>query len=105
MIKLTIRLFLYHLSGIVESTENIYKYHMQLQPNSTTSNGSCNARTPPQPLIQTKIVNPLPESQSHSRSSSHSSLQSAKTSLQSNTITTIATIQSPPNPVIEEFKT
>lgn len=60
-------------AGVVESTENIYKYHMQLQPNSSTnSNG---ARTPPQPLVQTLVGS---GSQSHSRSSSHSSLQSGK---------------------------
>ncbi|XP_066592207.1 putative pyridoxal-dependent decarboxylase domain-containing protein 2 isoform X2 [Prorops nasuta] len=61
-------------AGVVESTENIYKYHMQLQPNSATSNGS-GARTPPQPLVQTPVG---AGSQSHSRSSSHSSLQSGK---------------------------
>ncbi|XP_017887955.1 putative pyridoxal-dependent decarboxylase domain-containing protein 2 [Ceratina calcarata] len=61
-------------AGVVESTENIYKYHMQLQPNSTVINGS-GARTPPQPLVQTPVG---ASSQSHSRSSSHSSLQSGK---------------------------
>ncbi|KYN36581.1 Pyridoxal-dependent decarboxylase domain-containing protein 1 [Trachymyrmex septentrionalis] len=61
-------------AGVVESTENIYKYHMQLQPNFTNSNGS-GARTPPQPLVQTPVG---ANSQSHSRSSSHSSLQSGK---------------------------
>ncbi|CAK9802721.1 Pyridoxal-dependent decarboxylase domain-containing protein 1 [Anthophora plagiata] len=61
-------------AGVVESTENIYKYHMQLQPNSTVINGS-GARTPPQPLVQTPVG---AGSQSHSRSSSHSSLQSGK---------------------------
>ncbi|KAG7189720.1 hypothetical protein KM043_017388 [Ampulex compressa] len=61
-------------AGVVESTENIYKYHMQLQPNSTAINGS-GARTPPQPLVQTPVG---AGSQSHSRSSSHSSLQSGK---------------------------
>lgn len=61
-------------AGVVESTENIYKYHMQLQPNATNSNGS-GARTPPQPLVQTPVG---AGSQSHSRSSSHSSLQSGK---------------------------
>ncbi|XP_011310758.1 pyridoxal-dependent decarboxylase domain-containing protein 1 [Fopius arisanus] len=60
-------------AGVVESTENIYKYHMQLQPNSTSNNSG--ARTPPQPLIQTPVG---AGSQSHSRSSSHSSLQSGK---------------------------
>ncbi|XP_051162616.1 pyridoxal-dependent decarboxylase domain-containing protein 1 [Leptopilina boulardi] len=61
-------------AGVVESTENIYKYHMQMQPNSNASNGS-GARTPPQPLVQTPVG---AGSQSHSRSSSHSSLQSSK---------------------------
>lgn len=64
-------------AGIVESTENIYKYHMQLQPNFANSNGS-GARTPPQPLVQTPVG---ASSQSHSRSSSHSSLQSGKSML------------------------
>lgn len=61
-------------AGVVESTENIYKYHMQLQPNSTVVNGS-GARTPPQPMVQTPVGT---GSQTHSRSSSHSSLQSGK---------------------------
>ncbi|KAJ8679673.1 hypothetical protein QAD02_015460 [Eretmocerus hayati] len=68
-------------AGVVESTENIYKYHMQLQPNSTASNGS-GARTPPQPLVQTPVG---ASSQSHSRSSSHSSLQSGRILVQSPT--------------------
>lgn len=66
--------FFFFQIGVVESTENIYKYHMQLQPNATNSNGS-GARTPPQPLVQTPVG---AGSQSHSRSSSHSSLQSGK---------------------------
>ncbi|KYN07647.1 Pyridoxal-dependent decarboxylase domain-containing protein 1 [Cyphomyrmex costatus] len=61
-------------AGVVESTENTYRYHMQVQSNSTNSNGS-GARTPPQPLVQTPVG---ANSQSHSRSSSHSSLQSGK---------------------------
>ncbi|XP_011503560.1 PREDICTED: pyridoxal-dependent decarboxylase domain-containing protein 1 isoform X2 [Ceratosolen solmsi marchali] len=61
-------------AGIVESTENIYKYHMQLQPNSKSVNGS-GARTPPKPQVQMPVG---PDSQSHSRSSSHSSLQCGK---------------------------
>ena len=52
---------------------------MQLQPNATTNNGS-GARTPPQPLVQTP-VGAGTGSQSHSRSSSHSSLQSGKSIL------------------------
>lgn len=47
---------------------------MQLQPNANNTNGS-GARTPPQPLVQTPVGT---GSQSHSRSSSHSSLQSGK---------------------------
>ncbi|XP_012284372.1 pyridoxal-dependent decarboxylase domain-containing protein 1 [Orussus abietinus] len=54
-------------AGVVESTENIYKYHMQQQPIAP------GARTPPQPLVQTPVG---AGSQSHSRSSSHSSVQS-----------------------------
>lgn len=69
-------MYLFINTGVVESTENIYKYHMQLQPNFTNSNGS-GARTPPQPLVQTP-VGASNQSQSHSRSSSHSSLQSSK---------------------------
>lgn len=48
--------------GVVESTENIYRYHMQLQGGQATPGVS---KAPPQPLIQTQI--------GHSRSSSHSS--------------------------------
>ncbi|XP_053971794.1 pyridoxal-dependent decarboxylase domain-containing protein 1 [Hylaeus anthracinus] len=77
-------------AGVVESTENIYKYHMQLQPNSTVVNGS-GARTPPQPLVQTPVG---AGSQSHSRSSSHSSLQSGKS------ISAIANIAS--HPLVKE---
>lgn len=54
---------------------------MQLQPNSTTNKGS-GARTPPQPLVQTPVG---ATSQSHSRSSSHSSMQSSKNSLSATT--------------------
>ncbi|XP_024938823.1 pyridoxal-dependent decarboxylase domain-containing protein 1 isoform X2 [Cephus cinctus] len=72
-------------AGVVESTENIYKYHMQLQPNSTSSNGS-GARTPPQPLVQTPVG---AGSQSHSRSSSHSSLQSGKSMAVGTSIATL----------------
>ncbi|XP_014230081.1 putative pyridoxal-dependent decarboxylase domain-containing protein 2 [Trichogramma pretiosum] len=67
-------------AGVVESTENIYKYHMQMQANSVPSHGS-GARTPPQPLVQTPVggaTQVVAGSQSHSRSSSHSSLQSGK---------------------------
>nr|CAD7395717.1 unnamed protein product [Timema poppensis] len=51
-------------AGVVESTENIYRYHMQLQQGASSPPGS---RSPPQPQVQTPVV---PQ---HSRSSSHSS--------------------------------
>lgn len=50
--------------GVVESTENIYKYHMQM---SGINPGS---KSPPTPQVQTPI--------GHSRSSSHASSQGAK---------------------------
>lgn len=59
-------------AGVVESTENIYRYHMQLQQGSNTTPGT---RGPPQPQVQTMVI---PEgAKQHSRSSSHSSQQSA----------------------------
>nr|CAI5865572.1 unnamed protein product [Callosobruchus analis] len=51
--------------GVVESTENIYKYHMQIQSGQSTG-----AKTPPTPQVQTPIGG------SHSRSSSHASASS-----------------------------
>ncbi|ENN77914.1 hypothetical protein YQE_05591, partial [Dendroctonus ponderosae] len=53
--------------GIVESTENIYKYHMQIQTGTTPPAGS---KSPPTPQIQTSV------SANHSRSSSHASVSS-----------------------------
>ncbi|XP_066261695.1 pyridoxal-dependent decarboxylase domain-containing protein 1 [Euwallacea similis] len=53
--------------GIVESTENIYKYHMQVPTGSTPPAGSKN---PPTPQIQTSV------SANHSRSNSHASASS-----------------------------
>ncbi|KAL1494379.1 hypothetical protein ABEB36_009987 [Hypothenemus hampei] len=55
--------------GIVESTENIYKYHMQIQTGATPPVGSKN---PPTPQIQTSV------SANHSRSSSHASSQNVR---------------------------
>lgn len=72
---------------------------MQLQPNSTTSNGS-GARTPPQPLVQTPVG---ATSQSHSRSSSHSSLQSSKNS-QSITMTAIPAPATTAQTSVKEIK-
>ncbi|KAK9885439.1 hypothetical protein WA026_010934 [Henosepilachna vigintioctopunctata] len=54
--------------GVVESTENIYKYHMQIQ----TGKGPQGSKSPPTPLIQT------PVGASHSRSSSHTSHASSQ---------------------------
>lgn len=54
--------------GVVESTENIYKYHMQLQAGSTPHGG----KSPPTPQIQTPIDG------GHSRSSSHASSSSVQ---------------------------
>ncbi|GJQ81711.1 hypothetical protein Trydic_g9152 [Trypoxylus dichotomus] len=51
--------------GVVESTENIYKYHMQLQSGLP----STGAKVPPTPQIQ------KPVGGNHSRSSSHASSQ------------------------------
>lgn len=53
--------------GVVESTENIYKYHMQIQSGTALSTGTKN---PPTPQVQTSV------SSSHSRSSSHASVSS-----------------------------
>ncbi|KAJ3624004.1 hypothetical protein MTP99_017662 [Tenebrio molitor] len=52
--------------GVVESTENIYKYHMQL------SGSNPGGKSPPTPQVQTPIGG------SHSRSSSHASSQGVK---------------------------
>lgn len=53
--------------GVVESTENIYRYHMQLQ-GGTAPTGT---KSPPTPLVQTPVG-----AGSHSRSSSHASASS-----------------------------
>lgn len=52
--------------GIVESTENIYKYHMQMLGGSIPAG----TKSPPAPLVQTSV-----SVGSHSRSSSHASSQ------------------------------
>lgn len=63
--------------GVVESTENIYKYHMQMTgaPNQLPAN-----KSPPTPMVQTPVGAPtappfatLPTSANHSRSVSQSS--------------------------------
>lgn len=58
--------------GVVESTENIYKYHMQI-----SGSGNPGTRSPPAPLVQTPIGG------THSRSSSHASNQSSSLIAQS----------------------
>lgn len=52
--------------GVVESTENIYRYHMQIQ-SGTAPTGT---KSPPTPIVQTPVG-----AGSHSRSSSHASSQ------------------------------
>lgn len=51
--------------GIVVSTENIYKYHMQMETGSVPAG----SKSPPSPQVQTPVGG------SHSRSSSHASSQ------------------------------
>lgn len=80
--------------GVVESTENIYKYHMQLS-GGITHGGT---KSPPTPLIQT------PVGASHSRSSSHASSQSGTVQppqLQVNAIAQVQGTKSEP-PTVEE---
>ncbi|KAF5285802.1 hypothetical protein FQA39_LY04263 [Lamprigera yunnana] len=62
--------------GIVESTENIYKYHMQIASGVTPAG----AKSPPTPLIQTSVGG------NHSRSSSHASSQSSSQTIQNPTL-------------------
>lgn len=57
-------------AGVVESTENIYRYHMQLQGGGGSA-GSQGARVTPTPMVQTP-VGTVSGSQ-HSRSSSQAS--------------------------------
>lgn len=49
----------------MESTENIYKYHMQMQEGAVPAG----TKIPPAPLVQTSVGG------NHSRSSSHASSQ------------------------------
>lgn len=63
--------------GVVESTENIYKYHMQIASGGVTPAG---AKSPPTPLIQTPVGG------NHSRSSSHASNQSGSHTIQNTSI-------------------
>ncbi|CAG9773846.1 unnamed protein product [Ceutorhynchus assimilis] len=72
--------------GIVESTENIYKYHMQIQTGSVSSTGGKN---PPQPQVQTSV------SASHSRSSSHASVSSQNVRVETESANPVTEILSP----------
>lgn len=60
--------------GVVESTENIYKYHMQIQAGQVPPLGT---KVPPTPQVQTPIGG------SHSRSSSHASASSQLSKVES----------------------
>lgn len=68
-------------AGVVESTENIYRYHMQLQQGAASPPGT---KSPPQPIVQTPIVTDT--SSRHSRSSSHSSQLSQKSTEPKNVV-------------------
>ncbi|PSN50728.1 Pyridoxal-dependent decarboxylase domain-containing protein 1 [Blattella germanica] len=80
-------------AGVVESTENIYRYHMQLQQGVTAPPGT---RSPPQPQVQTPVAPSA--SGKHSRSSSHSSQQSQS---QPQTIPNAAVMTTSPEVVLE----
>ena len=80
-----------HVTGVVESTENIYRYHMQLQQGVSSPPGT---RNPPQPQVQTPVA--ASAGGKHSRSSSHSSEQS-----QSQSIPTATTTATSPEVVLE----
>ncbi|GFG32848.1 hypothetical protein Cfor_06346 [Coptotermes formosanus] len=78
-------------AGVVESTENIYRYHMQLQQGVSSPPGT---RNPPQPQVQTPVA--ASAGGKHSRSSSHSSEQS-----QSQSVPTAMTTATSPEVVLE----
>lgn len=80
-----------HVTGVVESTENIYRYHMQLQQGVSSPPGT---RNPPQPQVQTPVA--ASAGGKHSRSSSHSSEQS-----QSQSVPTAMTTATSPEVVLE----
>lgn len=80
-----------HVTGVVESTENIYRYHMQLQQGVSSPPGT---RNPPQPQVQTPVA--ATAGGKHSRSSSHSSEQS-----QSQSVPTAMTTATSPEVILE----
>ncbi|XP_053661280.1 pyridoxal-dependent decarboxylase domain-containing protein 1 [Anopheles marshallii] len=75
--------------GVVESTENIYKYHMQMTPK--TSHQLPGNKGPPAPLVQ-KAINADPDERSvqHSRNASSSSELSGTGSAGRTTIPVLA---------------
>uniref|UniRef100_A0A182XYB3 Pyridoxal-dependent decarboxylase domain-containing protein 1 n=1 Tax=Anopheles stephensi TaxID=30069 RepID=A0A182XYB3_ANOST len=84
--------------GVVESTENIYKYHMQMTPK--TSHQLPGNKGPPAPLVQ-KAINADPDERSvqHSRNASSSSELSGTGSAARTTIPVLAkTPHSPTQP-------
>lgn len=60
-------------AGVLESTENIYRYHMQIRHGSAPTRNE--TKLPPAPSVQTP-VSPSASSPSHSRSSSTTSARS-----------------------------
>nr|XP_045624539.1 pyridoxal-dependent decarboxylase domain-containing protein 1-like isoform X2 [Procambarus clarkii] len=60
-------------AGVLESTENIYRYHMQIRHGSAPTRNE--TKLPPAPSVQTP-VSPSASSPSHSRSSSTTSAKS-----------------------------
>jgi hypothetical protein len=79
------------VTGVVESTENIYRYHMQLQQGASSPPGT---RSPPQPQVQTPVAPSA--GGKHSRSSSRSSEQS-----QSQSVPTAMTMTTSPEAVLQ----
>uniref|UniRef100_A0A2P2HXS7 Pyridoxal-dependent decarboxylase domain-containing protein 1 n=1 Tax=Hirondellea gigas TaxID=1518452 RepID=A0A2P2HXS7_9CRUS len=69
-------------AGVLESTENIYKYHMQIRHGEAPSHDT---KLPPAPLVQTSVT-PSPSTPSHSRNSSAASA-ARRVSESSNTTT------------------
>lgn len=68
--------------GVVESTENIYKYHMQMMGGPSQLPGN---RSPPTPLVQQTISGSNNDGEKHSRNVSQSSLASNTSPLNNST--------------------
>uniref|UniRef100_A0A182VVG1 Pyridoxal-dependent decarboxylase domain-containing protein 1 n=1 Tax=Anopheles minimus TaxID=112268 RepID=A0A182VVG1_9DIPT len=81
--------------GVVESTENIYKYHMQMTPK--TSHQLPGNKGPPAPLVQKAIsTDPDERSVQHSRNASSSSELSGTGSVGRTTIPAMSKIPQTP---------